>query len=113
MPTRSPSRACRGCRTTITSGTHCPSCRPAHNARRKRPGYDRQERERRAQAVLDHVAVHGWWCPGWGPYPAHSTLPGELSADHVTAVDGHPEREGGPLEVLCTFCNQKKAARVT
>jgi 5-methylcytosine-specific restriction protein A len=66
----------------------------------------RAEQARRAQAVADHRAQHGEWCPGYGR-PAHAAT--DLTADHRIAVaDGGPP--DGPLDVLCRSCNSRKGA---
>ncbi|MCK2214275.1 HNH endonuclease [Actinomadura sp. ATCC 31491] len=98
----------------------CPACLQLHDGtgtcagcstrskRRRRP-YTAAERERRAQAVAEHRAQYGDWCPGWGR-PDHTAEPwNPLTADHIDPVArGGPE--DGPLQVLCRSCNSAKGS---
>ncbi|QIJ62560.1 HNH endonuclease [Streptomyces sp. JB150] len=73
---------------------------------RKRPGYTRRERIRRADAVRAWVAENGLVCPGWqrDPHPA-----GDLTADHIVPP-GAGGSEAGELRVLCRSCNSARGA---
>jgi len=76
-------------------------------AKREQRPYDHAERKRRADAVAEHIATRGYWCPGWA-VPEHQAT--DLTADHITPVAaGGPE--DGPLAVLCRPCNGRKGAR--
>ena len=67
---------------------------------------DWAERKRRAAAVAAHVAVSGWWCPGYGEHRAHPS--NDLTAAHVVSVvNGGGD---GPLRVLCRSENSRLGA---
>lgn len=76
-------------------------------AKRTLRPYSHTERQRRAQAVADHRAQHGDWCPGWHR-PGHTAT--DLTADHVIAVAAGGT-EHGELQVLCRSCNSTKQDR--
>jgi len=87
-----------------------PRRRRTHRCRKARPcGCPTGPRRRLAKrTVVEHVARHGWTCPGWHREP-HSGRPGVLAADHpVPLVLG-----GGPLPAepggLCSSCNARRA----
>jgi 5-methylcytosine-specific restriction protein A len=96
----------------LANGARCTPCaailerRRTRSKRARRP-YLNVERERRAAAVAEWVAEHGWWCPGWTVPPHESE---DLTADHVEAVAAGGA-EDGPLGVLCRTCNGRKGAR--
>ncbi|MEU1596193.1 hypothetical protein ABZ468_25875 [Streptomyces sp. NPDC005708] len=73
---------------------------------RKRPGYTRGERIRRADAVRAWVAENGLVCPGWqrDPHPAD-----DLTADHIVPP-GAGGSEAGALRVLCRSCNSARGS---
>lgn len=112
-----PTRTCLDCGRPVLGprvgrqGTRCPTHQREHERakRAKRPRATQAEEQRRAQAIAQHVAVYGWWCPGWRRAPHPST---DLTADHIDpfAVTG---REDGPLGVLCRVCNGAKSNRTT
>jgi hypothetical protein len=97
----------------LTTSSRCAECarivegNRTRTKRERRPAVDQAERERRATAVREHVAQHGWRCPGWGR-AAHTST--DLTADHVHAVAAGGA-EGGPLAVLCRSCNGTKGSR--
>jgi 5-methylcytosine-specific restriction protein A len=69
--------------------------------------YTYKERKRRKAAVEEHIAAHGYWCPGWG-VPAHPSE--DLTADHVI-----PQRYGGvggELRTLCRSCNSRRSTKL-
>jgi 5-methylcytosine-specific restriction protein A len=106
-------RACLDCGKLGRWAHRCPRCQ-AHVDRRKaarRPDLhnDRAERRRREQAVADHRAIVGDWCPGWAGRPAHATA--DLTADHVREVAAGG-RMAGRLVVRCRSCNSAKAAAI-
>lgn len=85
------------CTALVAKGSRCPQHRLA---------YRNPERQRMRQAVRDHVAQCGYWCPGYGIPPHPST---DLTADHVI-----PRAQGGNgsrLTVLCRSCNARKGSR--
>ena len=92
-----------GCPELVATGSRC------QRHRKESPTYlqrDWAERKRRARAVAQHVAEHGWWCPGWkvSQHPSR-----DLTADHVVpVVDGGRD---SPLVVLCRSCNSRRGAR--
>lgn len=95
----------------LSPGSRCPTHTRDRDAattrgKRERRPYTHGEQERRAQAVRDHVALYGYWCPGYlvEPHPAH-----DLTGDHPTPVAGGG-REDQPLAVLCRRCNSRKGA---
>jgi 5-methylcytosine-specific restriction protein A len=107
-------RACLGCGRLVRGGSRCPRCRAqverAKSARR--PGLKRyDETKRRREAVADHRARHGDWCPGVPELgrPAHPSA--DLTADHVHEVR-LGGAEAGPLVVRCRPCNSARSANV-
>jgi 5-methylcytosine-specific restriction enzyme A len=106
-----PVKPCLNCG-RLSTGTRCPAHTRTHQvqaqrAKRTRRPYTYEEQRRRAKAVDDWVAVHGWLCPGWRR-PAHKSR--DLTADHVHAVAAGGA-EDGHLQVLCRSCNGRKAAQ--
>jgi 5-methylcytosine-specific restriction enzyme A len=105
-------RACLGCG-RLGRWTRCPACHrkrdQAKAARRPDLHNDRAERRRRAEAVADHRAIVGDWCPGWAGRPAHAAA--DLTADHVkeVAAGGRPT---GRLVVRCRSCNAARSAHL-
>lgn len=95
--------------------TRCPTHQPHQRAqqarqqqakRARRPAISYAEQQRRRQTVAAWIAERGLLCPGWHTRPAHPVAsPQHLTAAHVYPVDGHPEREHGPLVVRCIWCN--------
>lgn len=111
--TRCPTRA------TITAGTRCPRCAPAaqHRKDQRRPlRRTAAETSRRRQAVDQHVATYGWWCPGHPP-SGHQPHPStDLTAHHVVSIPDalaagltYEQAEAGPLAVLCRSENSRVA----
>jgi 5-methylcytosine-specific restriction enzyme A len=106
-------RACLGCGKLGRWRSRCPRCQARVDKRKAttRPDLhnDRAERRRRAQAVADHRAIVGDWCPGWAGRPAHAAA--DLTADHVreVAAGGRP---GGRLVVRCRSCNAARSAHL-
>jgi hypothetical protein len=88
------------------NGCRCVPCnrgfrRAAHNPAYDRPAWRKHSARRRAE----HVARHGWVCPGFGR-PGHPAP--RLTLDH-----GVPLALGGALiqddgDVLCPSCNTRK-----
>jgi hypothetical protein len=128
MPTRpcagpTPGRSCPT-RQLVTArpGAKQPACcfgcqrerQRAKDARRplRRTG---AEQQRRRAAVAEHVAVHGYVCPGCPPYGNHphfaDPVTNPLTAEHVIAV-GAGGPEDGPLRVLCRSGNSALGATV-
>ncbi|MDJ0489146.1 HNH endonuclease [Rhodococcus qingshengii] len=68
---------------------------------------DHAERQRRAQAVNEHRAMQGDWCPGYLRAPHSSS---DLTADHIVDIQ-HGGSPTGPLQVLCRSCNSRKAGQ--
>lgn len=91
------------CTTRVPGGvTYCPE----HEKRSPSSiaADDPAERRRRKAAVEAHVAIHGWWCPGWGSQEAHESH--DLTAAHTKAVGlGGADSE---LRVLCRTCNSSQ-----
>ena len=106
-------RPCVGCGRSVRGRPRCQDCeRDYQRAKRaKRPDLysDAAERRRRREAVADHRAVVGDWCPGWERQPAH--LSADLTADHVreVAAGGRPD---GKLVVRCRSCNAARSAHL-
>lgn len=68
---------------------------------------DPEYRRVRKIMIEEHVALHGYTCPGLGTtrHPAHPAHPvtNPLTIDHIQPV---AEQKGsGPLRVLCRNCN--------
>lgn len=104
-------RQCLDCG-ALSQGRRCPPCartreRTTTSGKRQVRPYTAAERARRAQAVQQHVAAYGQWCPGWNREPHPS---GDLTADHGQAVASGGD-EGQELNVLCRACNSAKGAR--
>jgi 5-methylcytosine-specific restriction enzyme A len=106
-------RACLDCGKLGRWAHRCPRCQAVVDRRKaqRRPDLhnDRAERRRRQQAVADHRAIVGDWCPGWAGRPAHATA--DLTADHVREVAAGG-RMAGKLVVRCRSCNSAKAAAI-
>lgn len=69
-----------------------------------RPQYGEQHQRASAALIVEHVAEHGYWCPGLdGIVQAHPAT--DLVADHLVA--GHPEMG---YQALCRRCNTKRMA---
>jgi 5-methylcytosine-specific restriction enzyme A len=66
----------------------------------------------RDRIVRQHVAAHGWTCPGHGR-PPHPVEPGKLTGDHIVPRSVAPDRRLDPanVQVLCLSCNSRKGAR--
>ena len=109
-------RACLDCGKLGRWRTRCPRCEAMRErakvaARPERKSY--AETKRRREAVTDHRATVGDWCPGYtDPAPGRPAHPSaDLTADHEGMVWlGHPE--SGPLVVRCRSCNSARAAVV-
>ncbi len=92
------------CDNRVVGVPYCTECiaakLPSPSSRAAR---DPAEKRRRAKAVAEWVAVHGWICPGWRrpPHPSH-----DLTAAHTVAV----ANGGGdsPIKVLCRSCNSRQ-----
>lgn len=92
-----------GCPVILARAGYCPRHRRVSPTTRRSAG----ERKRRAQAVADWIAIHGWVCPGWHCPPHESR---DLTADHMTPVAwGGGD---GPLRVLCRSCNSRRGASI-
>jgi 5-methylcytosine-specific restriction enzyme A len=108
-------RPCLDCGKLGRWATRCPRCQATVERRKAaaRPDLhnDRAERRRRAQAVANHRATVGDWCPGVPELgrPAHPAA--HLQADHAVevAAGGDP---AGPLVVRCGPCNGARSANV-
>jgi 5-methylcytosine-specific restriction protein A len=103
-----PMRPCLTCG-RLSPASRCPThARTAEAARTRRKRvvrpYTWTEQQRRKHAVDDHVAQHGYVCPGYRR-PAHESH--DLTADHVVAV-ANGGAESGELQVLCRACNSAK-----
>jgi 5-methylcytosine-specific restriction protein A len=102
-------RACLGCGRRVRGRSRCKTCtalreRATKTARRpERRTYS--EQQRRARTVADWRIQVGDWCPGY-ERPAHQAA--HLQADHVVEVSAGGS-EDGPLQVLCSSCNNAKA----
>ncbi|WP_033415413.1 HNH endonuclease [Streptomyces canus] len=105
-------RPCLVCGTLTRNPSRCDPCQAAWQQQQDRVrgsahqrGYTQQWRTTAAQAVAQHRAEHGDWCPGW-KVPAHSAT--DLTADHIA-----PKAQGGTdspdnVQVLCRPCNSRK-----
>ena len=88
------------CPELIETGSRC------QRHRKESPTYlqrDWAERKRRARAVAQHVAEHGWWCPGHAAHEPHHSQ--DLTAAHIVAVANGGG--AGPLTVLCRSENSR------
>jgi 5-methylcytosine-specific restriction protein A len=83
-------------------GQVCPKQQRRANTRRKR---SKGERLRRQAVIAQHVAQHGYVCPGYD-VPAHPSS--DLTADHIQPVARGGSEEGGALQVLCRSCNGRR-----
>jgi 5-methylcytosine-specific restriction enzyme A len=92
-----------------TTGSRCPTHQRqwilSHRGTTTQQGYGRAWRRLAEAAVREHVASHGWLCPGW-KRPSHPSR--DLTADHPIA-----KANGGPvlpdqIDVLCRSCNSSK-----
>lgn len=66
------------------------------------PAYrDPAYRRTRNQMIRDHVATHGWTCPG-APERGHLPHPSfDLTADHIISVSEDGTNDRANLRVLC------------
>jgi 5-methylcytosine-specific restriction protein A len=105
-------RSCLGCGTSVRGHPRCRDCQTKRDQAKaaRRPDLKRAaQTRRRREAVADHRATIGDWCPGWERHGAHPSA--DLTADHVTEVAaGGPE--DGPLVVRCRSCNAARSANV-
>lgn len=98
-------RFCLDCNTHHERGT---TCKVRERTRRRHRS--KAERRRRSAVVAEHIAQHGYVCPGYG-VPSHPST--DLTADHITPVSRGGSEEGGPLRVLCRSCNSRRGAGAT
>jgi 5-methylcytosine-specific restriction protein A len=108
-------RPCLGCGTLGRWRHRCPPCealRECAKVARRPERKTAAETRRRREAVADHRARVGDWCPGYSEPPGHPGHPSvDLTADHAGMVGlGHPEH--GPLVVRCRSCNSARAAAI-
>ena len=91
-------------------GSYCPAHPFGVFAQRPRSKVYGSARWKRLSSALiaEHVAEHGWICPGDGPgHPLHASM--RLSVDHIHRLGaGGPAFERANLRVLCA---QRNAAR--
>ncbi len=97
--------ACLACGAQTFNGSRCIPCNRGFEKVTKNPARNRPEwRKRSKRDIAEHVARHGWWCPGYD-VPAHPSR--DLTDDHVD-----PLALGGALlgatQVLCRGCNTRK-----
>lgn len=97
-----PPRPCLECGTP-SNGTRCPSCeaRKQQTRNQARPHLQGDWPALSRQLRAEHVAQHGWTCPGWHTPPHPST---DLTVDHILA---RTNTEG--YRVLCRSCNARKS----
>jgi 5-methylcytosine-specific restriction enzyme A len=111
--TRSLLRACLDCNRQVRGKPRCRNCQANRDRIKaaKRPDLhnDARERRRRREAVADHRAMVGDWCPGWKGRPAHPSA--DLTADHVREIAAGG-RVDGPLVVRCRGCNAARSAHL-
>jgi 5-methylcytosine-specific restriction enzyme A len=106
------SRPCLDCGARVRGNSRCPACRAIRERLKRARRPERataQAIQRNAQAVAEHRATVGDWCPGWERHPAHPSA--DLTADHATEVAAGG-REDGPLVVRCRSCNSARSANV-
>lgn len=109
-----------GCPNLSTEGRcaiHRSELRAAEDAKRgtrTERGLDNRWLRLRDHKIREHVAAHGWVCPGWQRDP-HPVEPGQLSGDHIVARTAAPERALDPsnVDVLCLSCNSAKGSRAS
>ena len=104
-------RPCLDCGALTTNQSRCPRHTRARNRTRRSPAYDDPEyRRHRRQMIKDHIAQHGWVCPG-APDLDHEAHPcTTLTIDHIV-----PRSRGGTnsrtnLRVLCETENKRRGA---
>ena len=76
--------------------------------RQVRP-YDSAERRMHAYIISEHVAAHGWVCPGAAElgHAPHRVVPGTLDVDDVLPVSrGGDRRDARNKRVLCRSVNR-------
>lgn len=103
-----PRRPCftTGCHQLAPPGKpRCPTCEQAHQRTRnaRRTHYQGDWPRLSRQAIAQHRAIHGDWCPGWRRPPHPAT---DLTADHT-----QPRSLDAGLRVLCRSCNSARGNR--
>lgn len=93
-------RPCLTCQRPTTAGSRCPSCEADHQRARnaRRPYYSGTWRATSRAAIVAHVELLGWWCPGY-QVPGHPAT--DLTGDH---------QHDGSVSVLCRSCNGRRGA---
>jgi hypothetical protein len=108
-------RPCLDCGKLGRWRTRCPRCEAMRERAKaaRRPEYKTAaETRRRREAVAEHRARFGDWCPGFHERPGRPAHPSaDLTADHVVEVS-RGGSEGGPLVVRCRSCNSARAAAI-
>ncbi|WP_245796084.1 HNH endonuclease [Actinacidiphila alni] len=110
-----PKRPCLDCGTLTTNRSRCDTHQAAWQARQNQRrgsatqrGYGSQWARTASQAVQDHRAEYGDWCPGWGVLPHHAT---DLTGDHIVAKANGGSDNPDNVAVLCRACNSRKHAQ--
>jgi hypothetical protein len=108
-------RSCLGCGTSVRGHPRCRDCQAKRDQAKaaRRPDLKRAaQTRRRREAVADHRATIGDWCPGWERHGAHPSA--DLTADHVTEVAaggprGWPAGRALPLLQRCPLGQRDQA----
>jgi hypothetical protein len=107
-------RACLGCGVLVRGASRCPRCKAGRERAKaaRRPDRKRaDETRRRREAVADHRARYGDWCPGVTELGRGAHPSADLTADHIHEVR-LGGAESGPLVVRCRPCNSARSANV-
>jgi 5-methylcytosine-specific restriction protein A len=105
-------RPCLDCGRLTRNPSRCDTHQAAWQARHDQQrgsatarGYDSRWACTARQAVANHRAQHGDWCPGWKRPPHRAS---DLTADHATpkALGGTDDPDN--VQVLCRSCNSRK-----
>lgn len=101
-------RRCISCgRPAVAGRSRCSRHGPTNAARHGPNPYDHGWQVKAKAAVAEHVAIHGWMCPGYG-VPAHRST--DLTGDHARPLSLGGTNDG-VVAVLCRRCNTRKGGR--
>lgn len=107
---------CLGCGRYVEKAAlkvgRCAGCASSTKAEKNRRLRGSSEYQRaRAELVATHLERHGRWCPGFERDPHRLTGGQKLTVDHVVPLASGGTHDRSNLQVLCSSCNGRKAAK--